>query len=267
MTKSCTSFRAVLGSLALLLTSASEAKTFMFPTVWEFYGTSWSVLRYVRPIASAPSVAFDVPDVIADRLMRWGDTWAGNNTGIYIADIAYPLWPTEQPILGIPGQTVYTLWAYNPARIFAIVHPTINPTCLKWGVVAYARGGPTPNDKTWIFEAPCFPITILDPNTCSISSTDVTLDHGTVTLGRPSRATASFDISCKKSGSGRISLPSGSANVPIGGGFATLSTDRGPLSTSLIFPEGSSTIQLVSTLTDVQSGVWSASTVITLDMD
>lgn len=239
----------------------------MFPLVWEYYGPSLSVLRYLRPVTASPAVPFDVPDHIANRPTYLPPGWGALNSGTYVADIAYPLWPTQQPILGVAGQSQGGVWANTPDRIFAITHPTIDATCLKYGVVAYSSNNQGGWNSRLIFELPCFPITILDPNTCSISSTDVTLDHGTITLGRPSRATASLDISCKQSGSGRISLPSGSANVPIGGGFATLSTDRGPLSTSLFFPEGSSTIQLVSTLSDVQSGVWSASTVITLDMD
>ncbi|CAI1939321.1 Uncharacterised protein [Serratia fonticola] len=265
MTKNRTPLLVVLTMAVLLIPELASARTLAFPTTWEIVSVH-SAYRTIRPVSVSATVPFDVPDNIANRYMYSPPDWGANMSGIYVADVAYAPWPHSQGILGNRGNTVWSAWGRLDS-VHGNAHATIDPTCLKWGVASFTYNWQGGYDKKLIFELPCFPITLLDPNTCSISTTDVTLDHGTITLGRPSRAAASFDISCKKSGSGRILLASGSENVPIGGGFATLSTDRGPLSTSLFFPEGSSTIQLVSTLTDVQSGVWSASTVITLDMD
>lgn len=255
-----------LSSLFFLTSWGVRAITLNMPTQWTYGSKAGNNSQYIYPAVGSPTVPFGVPDNIASRRMY---NWPGyaNNSSIYTADVAHYEYPHMYGSMGLHrDNTVATAWI-NGEAFNAVISPVIPPTCLRWGVASLTPNGGGGYDRQMIFTAGCFPITMIDPNACTITSNNVSLDHGTIILGSPSRATGLLEISCKKAGSGRLVLPTGASSVPIGGGSAVLSTGRGPLSTALSFPAGSSTIQLVSTLSNVTSGVWAASTVITLDMD
>lgn len=102
---------------------------------------------------------------------------------------------------------------------------------------------------------------------CNITTTDIILDHKTVTYNQMdgARAESSFNIKCIRSFTAKFSLSGGKKTLSIGGGTSTIKINDKPLLSNISLADGDNAMKISSTLSNVKPGTWQESAVLTME--
>lgn len=105
------------------------------------------------------------------------------------------------------------------------------------------------------------------PGQCNITTTDIILDHKTVTYNQMdgARAESSFNIKCIRSFTAKFSLSGGKKTLSIGGGTSTIKINDKPLLSNISLADGDNAMKISSTLSNVKPGTWQESAVLTME--
>lgn len=173
-------------------------------------------------------------------------------------------WMTAHLEHGYPGQsgnTAVSMWGrLHHAALPPSTAP--QPTCLVYILSSVIN---RQNNVYWT--SPCLPITVVYPQNCSLTSASVLLDHGVITRGETGHASDDVVVHCTEGNEVRLSLADGTSRIPLGGGWATLATDRGALGSVLRLSAGDNRIRITSSANGVAEGAWSSSSTLLMDVE
>lgn len=238
-------------AVALLPCAPVDSATLLVPQQWKYKKGEWGLF----PVPGSATTPVEMPDSYFNTPAYMN----GMNYSFLLAQDA-GLYPDDGfPFLGSNGssssEVIGKLWNQNPIMW---QRPGTPVTCM---YISFHRWR---QSASWM--SSCIPITLVG-QTCRLSEGAVLLDHGIVGEDDIPRTTTMVHVKCDLASNGRLRLDTGGDTIPIGGGQSKLTADGTSLSASRKFLKGENSIEVSSTLTGVAAGAWSASSVLTLDLD